>query len=92
LRVRSGSPVTVAVRPERIELLEAPRQATGGDGINVFPVHVEERTYLGAHHQVLVRVGKDSFRVDCDSPPSGDTAFVRIPPESCIVFQAPADR
>jgi iron(III) transport system ATP-binding protein len=92
LRIRSGSPVTVAVRPERIQLLQSPQQASGGDGVNVFPVHVEERTYLGAHHHLLVRVGNDSFRVDCDSLPNGDTAFVRIPPESCIVFQAPADR
>ena len=91
LPIRSGSPVTVSVRPEKIRLLESP-QADGGDATNLFPVRIEERTYLGAHHNVLVRVGKDAFRVDCDTLPGGDTAFVHIPPESCIVFQAPADR
>jgi iron(III) transport system ATP-binding protein len=91
LKLRDGSKVTVSVRPEKIRLLDSPR-ANGADATNVFPVRIEERTYLGAHHNVLVRVGKDSFRVDCDALPNGETAFAHIPPESCIVFQAQADR
>ncbi len=90
LALRPGSLVTVSARPEKIALLEAPDDAP--DATNVFQVRVEERTFLGAHHTVLLRLGEHAVRVESDVAPSGPIAYVHIPAESCIVFQAAADR
>jgi iron(III) transport system ATP-binding protein len=86
--IRAGSPVTVSVRPEKIRLTERPG-GQGADGTNVFAVTIEESTFLGAHHSLLVRVGPSTFRVECDAVPAGKSAFVEIPADACIVFQAP---
>ncbi|HYY76013.1 MAG TPA: ABC transporter ATP-binding protein, partial [Gaiellaceae bacterium] len=95
--VARGTPVAVSVRPERIELLDGTDGgggAGGGDGAdrtNTFEVEIQERTFLGSHHSLLVRAGGDVFRVECRAVPDGASAFVRIPAEACIVFPAPPD-
>ena len=89
--IQPGSAVTVSVRPEKIRLVERP-EGRGPDGTNVFEVRIEERTFLGARHTLLVRLGAHPFRVECDAVPAGETAFVEIPAESCIVFPAPIGR
>jgi iron(III) transport system ATP-binding protein len=91
LPIKDGSPVTVSVRPEKIHVLTRPEDGPA-DATNTFEVQIEERTFLGSHHSLLVRSGEDSFRVECGIVPSGDTAVVHIPAEACIVFQSQPGR
>jgi iron(III) transport system ATP-binding protein len=87
--VDAGRAVSVAVRPERIRLTDAPAQARELQA-NVLQVEIEERTFLGSHHSLQVRAGNDRFRVECQTPPADHTGFVEIPPEACTVFEVPA--
>lgn len=83
--IRPGSRVTVSVRPERIHISDRPDAADFSGG-TVWPVAIEERVYLGARQQLLVKAGNNSFRVETDRAPGGDSGFVHIPSEACVVF------
>ncbi len=58
-----GAPVTLMVRPERVELAPATQPL---DGVNVFAAVVETITYQGA--QTAVRVRADDLPVEAEVP------------------------
>jgi iron(III) transport system ATP-binding protein len=89
LPITPASAVTVAVRPEKIRLVG---EASASGLTNVYQARVEERTFLGAHHTILARIGDSTVRVECAAAPAGDTVLVHIPPDACIVFQVSAGR
>jgi hypothetical protein len=57
---------------------------------NVFEVEVTERMFLGSTHSLHVRAGTSQFRVEHHGPLPEGAVFVAIPPDACIVFEAPA--
>lgn len=79
-----GDAVTVAVRPERIQIGSAPNGSA-----NVYPVAVVESSFLGARNLIAVRAGEQEFRVEADGGPSAGDSMVHIPVEACIVFPRP---
>src|SRR5919108_216206 len=83
---RRASAVTVSIRPERIRLVDS-HDGNQAHRTNVFEARVEERTFLGARHILLVRAGSNAFRVECDTAPRSDAVYVHVPAESCVVFQ-----
>ncbi|WGF88055.1 ABC transporter ATP-binding protein [Marinivivus vitaminiproducens] len=83
-RFGEGDRVDVSVRPEQIELVNGAAEP----GTNVFPVDVEEKTFLGAHNSLQVRAGQSRFRVECRAVPEATSVLVRIPEEAGIVFPA----
>jgi iron(III) transport system ATP-binding protein len=83
--VAAGREVSVAVRPERIRLTAPPDAAAPRP--NVLRVEIEDTTFLGSHHSLQVRAGQDRFRVECETPPADDAAFVEIAPDACTVFE-----
>ena len=87
--IEPGRPVAVAVRPERIDVVPAPQAATTQTP-NVFEVDVVERMFLGSTHSLHVRTGASQFRVEHHGHLPDGSIFVAIPPEACIVFEAPA--
>ncbi|MCF3932638.1 ABC transporter ATP-binding protein [Acuticoccus sp. M5D2P5] len=83
----AGTRVRVSVRPEQIEIVEP-----GTAGPNVFPVTIEERTFLGAYNTLEVKAGENAFRVECRRVPDTDMIHVHIPETAGIVFPETASR
>ncbi|WP_026869983.1 ABC transporter ATP-binding protein [Inquilinus limosus] len=86
LSMPAGSPagdgsLVVAVRPERIELVDGP-------GENAIRVEVSHGTYLGAVYQYEVAGGGSTFRIQTNRPVEARAAFVRIPPDAAAIFAA----
>jgi spermidine/putrescine transport system ATP-binding protein len=52
----TGADISVVIRPERVEISPF-SDLEGSDGANIHPALVEQIVFLGAHTQVLVRVG-----------------------------------
>jgi iron(III) transport system ATP-binding protein len=83
--VSSGEGVLLAVRPEMVELINAPR--ANGPEENVFPCEIVSDTFLGGQrvytvkvcHATLVAMGLSSARYK-------GSAYVRIPKSSVRVF------
>jgi len=73
--------LVVAVRPERIELVDGP-------GDNAVEVSVRHGTYLGSVYQYEVWGGGSAFRIQTSRAVDAGTAFVRIPPEAAAIFAA----
>ncbi|SMF56367.1 iron(III) transport system ATP-binding protein [Xaviernesmea oryzae] len=75
-----SGPVIVSVRPEKIELSAAP------DKQNVLAYELEARSYLGARNLAVVKVGSQSFRVECDTIPGTPNGLLSIPETEIRVF------
>jgi spermidine/putrescine ABC transporter ATP-binding subunit len=78
---------SVMIRPEAVELLDAPEA-----GVNVFPATVEVVTYLGSTSELILRL-TDSETIMVTKPASADARrawapgqrlFIRIDPSSAI--------
>ena len=85
---RDGSTVTLALRPESIELGDS-------GGSNRFRGVVEDTSFLGSIVRIRVGLG-DQTTVSLDTfndphltpPPVGDTVTISFPPEACLVVGA----
>jgi putative spermidine/putrescine transport system ATP-binding protein len=85
---RDGATVTLALRPESIELGE-------GGGTNRFRGPVEDTSFLGSIVRIRVRVGGETT-ISLDTfndphlvaPPIGETVTVSFPPEAALVVGA----
>jgi len=80
-----GQPVTVAVRPEHIDVIESKPI----DSLNAFQVEVVRAAYLGNSIDCRFRVGKWELRTQL--PPGklltrGEKFWIRIPPEKLILI------
>ncbi len=85
---RDGATVTLALRPESIELGE-------GGGSNRFRGSVEDASFLGSIVRIRIRIGGestislDTFNDPHLTPPSiGETVTISFPPEACLVVGA----
>jgi putative spermidine/putrescine transport system ATP-binding protein len=85
---RDGSTVTLAIRPESIELGE-------GGGSNHFRGSVEDASFLGSIVRIRVGIGEelaislDTFNDPHLTPPAvGETVTISFPPEAALVVGA----
>ncbi|HWZ71324.1 MAG TPA: TOBE domain-containing protein, partial [Casimicrobiaceae bacterium] len=78
---------SLMIRPEAIELLDAPAA-----GVNVFPATVEVVTYLGSTSELILRLTR-SETVIATKPASaatpqhwtpGQSLFIRVDPASAV--------
>ena len=85
--VAKGDAVTVSVRPEDVELSEAPLTAASGD--NLCKAVVVAKDFLGEHLDFQVKVG-DVVLLARAHPslrtPVGDSIFVRLKAEKCVAI------
>jgi len=83
---RQGDSVTIAVRPENVEV------ALGGSaGENAAAGEVDAVVYLGNMLECVVKVGEERIRVQLhpsNSLAKGDKVSVRFPSEHCLVLPA----
>jgi hypothetical protein len=79
--------VTVSVRPEDVELSEAPLQAASGD--NLCKAVVTAKDFLGEHLDFQVKVG-DVVLLSRAHPslrtPVGDSIYLRLKAEKCVAI------
>jgi iron(III) transport system ATP-binding protein len=83
-----GEQVTIAIRPENVQLLDAPSAPAPGTA-NTFPGTVEQTVFLGDTREAHIRVG--GATVLTRHHPTrrfrrGDPVFVVLPPEHCSVL------
>ena len=84
-----GRPVRIALRPERLDLLQddAPDMAPGAR----LPVDIEAATYLGSTIQYDVRLdAATSVKVETQRDIDGGHALLWIPPHACSLFASDA--
>jgi iron(III) transport system ATP-binding protein len=92
LRVRSaagvsrGQTVTIAVRPEKIDLLPPDAGAPEHEGDNILSATVRERSYLGARYEYQVQFESMLVRVESDRAIENGPVRVLIPPDGCVLF------
>lgn len=87
VRVRSSRPfgvgdaVTIAVRPEKVQVFEA-----GGEGPNLLPASVAESSYLGARNQYVLTVGEAQVRAEIPALLTAKQVRLSLPEDGCAVF------
>ena len=81
----AGTAVVVAVRPEKVRLVDA-RVADAGTEPNLLEARVAERSYVGARYQYQLEVAGSVLRIDAPAELAEPTVWVSIPPEGCAVF------
>jgi iron(III) transport system ATP-binding protein len=92
LRVRSaagvsrGQTVTIAVRPEKIDLLPPDAGAPEHEEDNILSATVRERSYLGARYEYQVQFESMLVRVESDRAIENGPVRVLIPPDGCVLF------
>jgi iron(III) transport system ATP-binding protein len=92
LRVRSaagvsrGQTVTIAVRPEKIDLLPPDAGVPEHEGDNILSATVRERSYLGARYEYQVQFESMLVRVESDRAIENGPVRVLIPPDGCVLF------
>ncbi len=84
-RLAPGTPVVVAVRPEKVRLLDA-RAADARTEPNLLEARVAERSYVGARYQYQLEVAGAALRVEAPTELAQPTVWVSIPPDGCAVF------
>ncbi|QJP14132.1 ABC transporter ATP-binding protein [Starkeya sp. ORNL1] len=82
-----GARVTVAIRPEKLELTTSPDHAPGEEGV-VLPASVTTRSYIGGRWQYQLTVGGVVVKVE--SPADYDQAqlWLHVPTAGSVVFPA----
>lgn len=82
--VRSGDAVTVAVRPERVNIATAGHLP--GDGLNVVRAKVNSVQYVGAKYEYLLSVGESTIAADCLKPGHQGEVDLVIDPENIFLY------
>ena len=80
-----GSAVTVAARPERIELLVDDQPPPEGDGC-VITARILTRSFLGSRYQYDLQVGEDMIKIQSLHQIAGSMVTMWVPKASCMVF------
>jgi iron(III) transport system ATP-binding protein len=77
-----GSAVTIAVRPEAIQLTSAPES----DGPNVWPVSVRSSSFLGDHYEHDAELCSLALTVQTTLPVTRSTQWAHLPPTECAIL------
>ena len=82
-----GEALTVSIRPEDLELTEAP--VDGADGRNALSGTVDQKVFLGEYVDFQVKIGETILLARAHPSlrtPIGNPINVRIDPEKCIAL------
>ena len=78
--------ILVSIRPENVEVFRSPKTAE-----NVFETTVEAAVFLGEFIDCFLDMGGNEMRVRAHPSlalKKGETVFIRLPPEYCLVVAA----
>jgi iron(III) transport system ATP-binding protein len=84
--VSRGQPVTIAVRPEKIDLLPPGDDVPEDGEYNLLRATVRERSYLGARYEYQVGLEPLLLRVESDRVIDNGPVRVLIPRDGCVLF------
>ena len=77
--------VTVAVRPEALNVMRLDDQSV--NGTNTWEADVETVAFLGDHYEYEVKAGSVALTVQSSRRVEGDRIRVHIPPDACAVVE-----
>jgi iron(III) transport system ATP-binding protein len=86
----AATPVTVAVRPEAVEV--APPSAKLTSGTNVYRASVHAVSFLGDHYEYELELERLTLAAQSPVRVLDDTVQVYIPPEACSIVESPRSR
>lgn len=76
-----AGPVTLAIRPERIEVVKS-----GDTPPNRVVAQVVTNSYLGSRYLLVVQIGSQQVRVETSTPLSNDQVELSMPPEALSLY------
>jgi iron(III) transport system ATP-binding protein len=85
-----GTPVVVALRPERLRIMATPEQVPGESG-TLLPAKVVSKSYLGARCQYELEMSDIVAKVESADEIDGSEVLVWIPAHGCTVFERSRD-
>jgi len=80
----AGTPITIAVRPEAIDL--APETASDAQRQNCWPVTLSSASFLGDHYDFETEMGPGPLTVQTTNAVSGGQLRVHIPATACAIL------
>ena len=83
-RISANAPVTAAIRPERIRIVE--RRESPRDGYAVWDAVVKSAAYLGNRYETTVSVGGLDIRLEGPMPPTAENIRIAIPNDGWSIF------
>ncbi|MGI6873341.1 ABC transporter ATP-binding protein [Amycolatopsis sp. 3B14] len=83
VEVGAGGQVTVAIRPEKLEVLPADREA---DAANLLGTEILTRSYVGSHYEYDVRLGNQVVQVESTRPGLSGRVGLTFAPESALLY------
>ncbi|GAA4907828.1 iron(III) transport system ATP-binding protein [Nonomuraea thailandensis] len=81
-----GGPVTVAIRPERLEILPPGRAAPAG--ANVLTAEVLTSSYVGSRHEYDLRLGDHVIQAETSRPGLTGEVVLAVEPAACLLYPA----
>jgi iron(III) transport system ATP-binding protein len=79
----TATPVTIAVRPEAVEVTRPASEPT--NGTNAFHARVHAVSFLGDHYEYELELGPLTLVAQSPFRVPGETVQVHIPPEACSI-------
>jgi iron(III) transport system ATP-binding protein len=86
-----GARVTVAIRPEKLELSTSPDNAPGEEGV-VLAASVTTRSYIGGRWQYQLAVGGVVVKVESPADYDQEQLWLHVPIAGSVVFPASETR
>jgi iron(III) transport system ATP-binding protein len=85
----ADEPVTLALRPEQMRLLDGAPAPAGGTAV---AVQVVSQSYVGGRWQIAFALGDASIRMECERRCADATARLWVPEHGGIVFSGRAQK
>jgi iron(III) transport system ATP-binding protein len=82
-----GTPVTVSIRPEKVQVLDQSGGAAPPAG-NCMKAKVVDRIYLGARYRYRLKADHMIVRMETEIELPAKTVWILLPSDACAVFEA----
>lgn len=83
--IQVGRPVSLAIRPERLIIVDAAAKPIGQG--TLLQVAVSHRSYFGAHWHYDFDIGNETIKVSSQREYGGEKVQLFVPLEACLVFE-----
>jgi len=81
-----GTPVTIAIRPERVQIA-AQLNAADQSGVHALPARILERTYLGGTYEYALEFVGEALLIETEKDLSTGDVAILLPEDACLLFE-----